>query len=438
MEIQSTDKLLIGRNGQSFQTDFENSGIPTKYNLNEHLHKTVGGTVVGNTEYTGDITLDDHIANKGYVDSTLSNYIPITGSEDGKPVTGDIDLSTNTFLNVAGNGAGVRIKSGYWGGLKYDNQLQLEWGSQGVKMGVDINMKIGNVSGNLAESQYNGTDEFSGNSIHWLKAPEHKYDAVNKTYVDENFATTEYVDTEISNLGDLLVFKGTIDFTTTPAPTEFATGHVYANSVAGTPDPSWGLTGDVSVGDLYGRGENQWGIVGSTQSEIGDFLSVYGEKVTGATETVEYEWNENVVLASTSSENRKGITLKGVDCELSLLHDSVGDGEVTLKSGYEINLESGYNLIVDAANRIELSAGDDIQIQTKDSGHITLETESEIDFYHGGREKVRFDGDGFKLLYTIEDYEGVPDNSRNKLAPTIEYVEHIAMPKNLNTLPALG
>ena len=55
------------------------------------------------------------------------------------------------------------------------------------------------------------------------------------------FATTEYVDTEISNLGDLLVFKGTIDFTTTPAPTEFATGSCLCKQyVAGTPDPSWG------------------------------------------------------------------------------------------------------------------------------------------------------------------------------------------------------
>ena len=50
MEIQSTDKLLIGRDGQSFQTDFENSGIPTKDNLDEHLHKVVGGTITGTVD----------------------------------------------------------------------------------------------------------------------------------------------------------------------------------------------------------------------------------------------------------------------------------------------------------------------------------------------------------------------------------------------------
>ena len=386
MEIQSTDKLLIGRDGQSFQTDFENSGIPTKDNLDEHLHKTVGGTVAGNTQYTGDITLDDHIANKGYVDATLSNYIPITGSEDGKPVTGDIDLANNTFLNIAGNGAGVRIKSGYWGGLKYDNQLQLEWGRVGVKLGTDINMKIGNTSltDALALSQFNGTDEYSGNKIHWLKDPEHQYDAVNKNYVDEKFATTEYVDTEIANLGDLLVFKGTIDFTTTTAPTEFAVGHVYANSVAGTPDPSWGLTGDVSVGDLYGRGENQWGIVGSTQSEIGDFLPLTGGTLTGNLTLNNSSGNSKLTFSS----NTAGIWYRGVE-RLSWYGGNVGyfEGEYRFlgKDG------SASFLVLEDADLIS-------NCQVRYYGN----------FNH-------------------------PNCVINK-----EYLEANAMPKNLNTLPPLG
>ena len=386
MEIQSTDKLLIGRDGQSFQTDFENSGIPTKDNLDEHLHKTVGGTVAGNTQYTGDITLDDHIANKGYVDATLSNYIPITGSEDGKPVTGDIDLANNTFLNIAGNGAGVRIKSGYWGGLKYDDQLQLEWGRVGVKLGTDINMKIGNtgLTDALALSQFNGTDEYSGNKIHWLKDPEHQYDAVNKNYVDEKFATTEYVDTEIANLGDLLVFKGTIDFTTTAAPTEFATGHVYANSVAGTPDPSWGLTGDVSVGDLYGRGENQWGIVGSTQSEIGDFLPLTGGTLTGNLTLNNSSGNSKLTFSS----NTAGIWYRGVE-RLSWYGGDVGyfEGEYRFlgKDG------SASFLVLEDADLIS-------NCQVRYYGN----------FNH-------------------------PNCVINK-----EYLEANAMPKNLNTLPALG
>ena len=205
-------------------------------------------------------------------------------------------------------------------------------------------------------------------------------------------------------------------------------GHVYANSVAGTPDPSWGLTGDVSVGDLYGRGENQWGIVGSTQSEIGDFLSVYGEKVTGATEAVEYEWNENVVLASTNNQEDKGITLKSGESQLSILHDSSNRANVRLDSEFRMDFHSVYyfNIVSDKG----------LDLKSQDS--IYLKSESNITFQSNGNvNRGSFTSRGLKLENSIESYDSASDYYRNKLVPTIEYVEHIAMPKNLNTLPEM-
>jgi hypothetical protein len=265
MEIQSTDKLLIGRDGQSFQTSFEDSGIATVGNLDGYL-KQSGDTVntgsevvynfqngikfynwgtdfsvthryvkietdshldlIANDDLTlqtidgGDIYLkpsgsinvnnnlirsvrtpyiDGDAANKGYVDSKfdsvdLSNTIPLSGTVAGQPVTGNIDLSSNTNINIVGNGAGLNIESGYWGGLFYNSSLQFEFGMNGIKFGTDINMKAGQIGFNDSESerQYNNVGGgvnsiLHGHGIHWLKAPEHKYDAVNKEHVDNNF-----------------------------------------------------------------------------------------------------------------------------------------------------------------------------------------------------------------------------------------------------------
>ena len=401
MEIQSTDKLLIGRDGQSFQTDFENSGIPTKDNLDEHLHKVVGGTITG----------------------TVDQQAPVRFSNGGS-----VFFDDNTTIDVYQNRK-ITFQTG--------GNNRLEIGQEGINFlkGKPITFRDSSNGNLLYIDNYVG-----GDAVTYNGKVENDNHIATKKYVDDSipeipaipdvsgFATTEYVDTEISNLGDLLVFKGTIDFTTTPAPTEFAVGHVYANSVAGTPDPSWGLTGDVSVGDLYGRGENQWGIVGSTQSEIGDFLSVYGEKVTGATEAVEYEWNENVVLASTNNQEDKGITLKSGESQLSILHDSSNRANVRLDSEFRMDFHSVYyfNIVSDKG----------LDLKSQDS--IYLKSESNITFQSNGNvNRGSFTSRGLKLENSIESYDSASDYYRNKLVPTIEYVEHIAMPKNLNTLPEM-
>ena len=137
---------------------------------------------------------DCDAANKGYVDSKFDLSIPLSGTVAGQPVTGNIDLGANVNINLVGNGAGLNIETGYWGGLFYEGSLQLEFGMNGLKTGTDINMKGGNTGYNdpQSEQQYNNVgggfnSTLHGHGIHWLKAPEHKYDAVNKEHVDNNF-----------------------------------------------------------------------------------------------------------------------------------------------------------------------------------------------------------------------------------------------------------
>ena len=100
-----------------------------------------------------------------------------------------------------------------------------------------------------------------------------------ETYVDDavaavpapdftGYATETYVDDAIENLGDILNFKGILDFTTNPQPDTFSAGDVYVNTGTGTPDASWSLSGDVSSGEMYGRGENQWGLIGSSGVDL--------------------------------------------------------------------------------------------------------------------------------------------------------------------------
>ena len=130
----------------------------------------------------------------GSAEADLSNTIPLSGTVAGQPVTGNIDLGANVNINLVGNGAGLNIETGYWGGLFYEGSLQLEFGMNGLKTGTDINMKGGNTGYNdpQSEQQYNNVGGgfnsiLHGHGIHWLKAPEHKYDAVNKEHVDNNF-----------------------------------------------------------------------------------------------------------------------------------------------------------------------------------------------------------------------------------------------------------
>ena len=150
--------------------------------------------------YYGLVDTATSLVTKSYVDTSINaipQNIPITGTLSGSPISGDIALGAGVNINVEGNGAGINILSGYWGGLKYNNDLQFEWGGQGIKSAADINMKAGAIGANnddsVAEDQYANTTgtwdtTFQGHGIHWLKAPNHKYDATTKEYVDNAVA----------------------------------------------------------------------------------------------------------------------------------------------------------------------------------------------------------------------------------------------------------
>ena len=111
----------------------------------------------------------------------------------------------------------------------------------------------------------------------------------------EDYATKTYVDDAIENLGDILNFKGILDFTSESEPGVYQTGDVYVNTGTGVPDNSWSLSNDVSPGEMYGRGETQWALIGSsgvdltgyaTQTDVDDAadlqVSKSGDTMSGA------------------------------------------------------------------------------------------------------------------------------------------------------------
>ena len=170
------------------------------------------------------------------------------------------------------------------------------------------------------------------------------------------YATETYVDDAIENLGDILNFKGILDFTTNPQPDTFSAGDVYVNTGTGTPDASWSLSGDVSSGEMYGRGENQWGLIGSS-----------GVDLTGyATETYVDQQDDLKV-------NRSGDTIKGqltISAEDEVSNDGVRfyvkdtEGETNLTI-FPTGVVTGKNVI-----RVNKDSGDCFQV--KDSTGTTV------------------------------------------------------------------
>ena len=469
MSIQDSDKLLIGRDNTSYQISLDQSGLATE----------------------------------GYVDAIADNVVMKTGDT----MTGSLNFTANTDINLVGNNTGVNLEAGYWGALKYDGDLQLEWGAEGLKIGRDINMKAGNVALNVqaAEAQYlSDTDpeHFRGHAIHWLKAPEHKYDATNKQYVDNaiadntpdltgyatetyvdagdalalpklgatvsstsdvnftynkslNFNSLEsvrlaadgkirldgdegidlvtdsspiriygntvisgslslsdnkinnvgtpttakdatnkqYVDDAIANLGDVLTFKGTVDFTTDAAPANPLVGDVYANTGTGAADASWGLAGDVAPGEMYGRGESQWGLIGSSQVDLTGY----------ATETY-------------------------VDAGDALALPKLGD-TVNSTSDVEFRYYKGLKFIshrsLDFSADYKISLyGDDEVVLSTDAGRIKLQSETVIS------------SGPLKLSNQKIREVGTPTAASD--ATTKQYVDDNFLGLNFNNLPALS
>ena len=106
-----------------------------------------------------------------------SSFLPLSGTLPDAPVTGDIEFQNGKKILFGSNGNGLTIKNDFWGGLFYTDQLQFEFGRNGLKAGVNLQMKIGQPA----------STEFDRNRITFLGDPQHMYDAVNKKYVDDKY-----------------------------------------------------------------------------------------------------------------------------------------------------------------------------------------------------------------------------------------------------------
>ena len=164
----------------------------------------------GSILYHGLVTEGRNLTTKEYVDGEIDrqtgDFISRVGQPRDKPVISDLYFAQGSQIVFSENKSGITLSNNSWGGLFYESQsarmvrdsrgvltlreavreLQLEWGSQGVKVGAVMNMKIGNTDINGGQGQYDGShgEAYKGKQIKWMAAPTHKYDATTKQYVD--------------------------------------------------------------------------------------------------------------------------------------------------------------------------------------------------------------------------------------------------------------
>ena len=183
-----------------------------------------------------------------------------------------------------------------------------------------------------------------------------------------DYATLGYVDDAIDDLGDVITFRGALDFTTEAAPDVYAVGDAYANTTDGIPDASWGISTLVSAGDLYGRGETQWAPIGSSSSveDLDNYATT--EYVDGLDEkNVKLDSGDNVTTNSFRLKSSTGKTLLsasgGDDLGIYNLRDP-GDPSHALNLGYAdgryVKPTDLADLEDDLDDKYVLNTGDDI------------------------------------------------------------------------------
>ena len=260
------------------------------YGYGQNQWGLIGAAEVDLTGYATEEYVDTEVspkADKGYVDET---FLPL----EGGTLTGDLDLSDNTITGVADpveasdavnkgyveGGLAEYLKQGgdtvdssaqvvydFKKGIKFQNYVssfEVDHGYVNIESDSGLQLKavddiyLKTLDGGDILLQPSGSINANNNYIKNVRTPTSDDQAVNKGYVDGKF----------DSIGDVLVFKGTLDFTTDAAPNDAATGHVYSNSGTGTPHASWGLTDDVAAGELYGLGETQWGRIGAGEVDL--------------------------------------------------------------------------------------------------------------------------------------------------------------------------
>ena len=184
-----------------------------------------------------------------------SHLLPLAGGN----VTGEVVFNTGGSLNGVNGGNGLTIEAG-----KITTKSNVDFSAtrgnfnfRGGASGAEsyINVYVGTGS-KLFEVKrgYN----FAGSNIQYF----------GNMSTGNSIVTKSYVDNKISNLGDILTFKGALDLVNIAAPASPSVGDVYASNVSGTPDASWGLDSDVVAGELYGRGETEWALIGGASIDL--------------------------------------------------------------------------------------------------------------------------------------------------------------------------
>ena len=167
MGLQNSDNLLVGRGVASYRVS-----------MNDF------------TEYLSAQYYDD--------------FIPLSGTIDGAPVTGDVVFENGKKIIFGSNNNGLTIKEGYWGGLYYGDALQIEWGVNGMKVGGNLQMKIGGAAGMAVPA-----DSYPRGRITSLGDPIGEFDAVHRLYVDSGLAVvTEQIGIVSQDLSNYLPLSG--------------------------------------------------------------------------------------------------------------------------------------------------------------------------------------------------------------------------------------
>ena len=263
------DDLVLSNRIDAIEGDYVQVDIYAQdlVDLNDAIALKVdkaGDTMTGLLTLSGAPTVDLHAATKKYVDDGLDLKIDETDADDrylpklGATVNSTSDVEFRYYK-------GIKFVSHRGLDLSADNSIKL-YADAGVTLSAgeddDIELQAGVDTGKI---KLKGETVISSGP---LRLSNQKIRDVGTPTAAADATTKQYVDDAIANLGDVLTFKGTVDFTTDAAPDSPLVGDVYANTGTGAADASWGLTGDVAPGEMYGRGESQWGLIGSSQVDL--------------------------------------------------------------------------------------------------------------------------------------------------------------------------
>ena len=287
--LKSTDLIIVGREGTSYQTTFEDfkdsvfidsplgiNDVLTENNVADPAQSLHFRITEGDIPPTRTVDTINFDGGSGLRLGGLVSYYHIntpftvdTGSgevSEFEYATRQMSTMEDAYFTTNSEGD-VFTQVGLWGIRYRDKGTEVYLTQNNIQLRIKDKDNPDNYAFNIE------AEAFSGRSS--IKADEFIGDGSKLTNLNlTGYATETYVDEAIEELGDILSLKGALDFTTAPAPDVFAVGDVYANTGTGTPDSSWSLSGDVAPGELYGRGETQWALIGSSDVDLSEYAKL--------------------------------------------------------------------------------------------------------------------------------------------------------------------